>query len=45
MALPTVGQKPAPFSLTNQDGETVSLADHAGKTVLVWFFPRAFGNG
>ena len=45
MALPTVGQKPAPFSLPNQDGKTVNLSDYAGKNVLVWFYPRAFGNG
>ena len=45
MALPEVGSKPPGFSLTNQDGKTVSLADYAGRKVLVWFFPRAFGGG
>jgi thioredoxin-dependent peroxiredoxin len=36
---------PAPaFSLPNQDGREVSLADFAGRKVLLWFFPRAFGN-
>jgi peroxiredoxin Q/BCP len=45
MPLPDVGKKPPAFSLPNQHGTTVSLADHAGKNVLVWFYPRAFGNG
>ena len=45
MPLPDVGTKPPAFSLPNQHGETVSLADHAGKNVLIWFYPRAFGNG
>lgn len=44
MALPTVGSVPPAFSLPNQDGRTVSLADQAGRHVLVWFYPRAFGN-
>jgi len=37
------GRAPA-FSLENQDGEPVNLADFAGRKVLLWFFPRAFGN-
>ena len=45
MALPEVGSKPYGFTLPNQDGEDISLADYAGKNVLVWFFPRAFGGG
>ena len=44
MSLPAVGDAPPPLSLPNQDGRTVSLADHAGKRVLVWFFSRAFGS-
>ena len=36
---------PAPaFSLPNQDGRQVGLADFAGRRVLLWFFPRAFGS-
>ncbi len=36
---------PAPaFTLPNQEGGETSLADFAGKRVLVWFYPRAFGN-
>jgi hypothetical protein len=45
MPLPKVGTKPPAFTLPNQDGKKVSLADYAGKNVLVWFYPRAFGNG
>ena len=45
MPLPKVGTKPPAFTLPNQDGKKVSLADYAGKNVLIWFYPRAFGNG
>jgi peroxiredoxin Q/BCP len=44
MALPEIGSEAPGFSLPNQDGETVSLADYAGKNVIVWFYPRAFGG-
>ena len=37
---------PAPaFSLPDQDGNTVSLNDFAGKKVLVYFYPRASTPG
>lgn len=37
---------PAPaFSLLNQDGNTVSLADFAGKKVLFYFYPKAMTPG
>jgi peroxiredoxin Q/BCP len=29
------------FKLQNQDGETVALADLAGKTVVLYFYPKA----
>jgi len=45
MGLPEAGSTPAGFSLPNQDGKTISLTDYAGKNVLVWFVPRAFGGG
>ena len=45
MALPEIGSEPHQFALPNQDGKTVSLEDYAGKNVLIWFFPRAFGGG
>jgi peroxiredoxin Q/BCP len=44
MPLPEPGAAPPPFTLPNQDGKPVSLSDHAGRRVLVWFFPRAFGS-
>jgi peroxiredoxin len=44
MALPAVGSTAPTFTLPNQDGQDVSLADYAGKNVLLWFYPRAFGN-
>ena len=44
MALPEIGSEAPAFSLPNQDGKTVSLADYAGKNVIVWFYPRAFGG-
>lgn len=37
---------PAPaFSLLNQDGNTVSLADFSGKKVLFYFYPKAMTPG
>ena len=45
MPLPETGSQPHPFTLPNQDGKAVSLADYAGRNVLIWFFPRAFGRG
>lgn len=45
MPLPDIGTTPPAFTLPNQHGEAVSLADYAGKNVLIWFYPRAFGNG
>jgi thioredoxin-dependent peroxiredoxin len=33
---------PAPeFTLPDQDGNPVSLSDHAGKTVVLYFYPKA----
>lgn len=39
-----IGSQAPAFSLKNQDGNQVSLADFAGRNVLLWFFPRAFGT-
>ena len=36
-----VGQPAPDFTLDDQDGEPVSLADHAGRPVVVYFYPRA----
>jgi peroxiredoxin Q/BCP len=34
------GKKAPAFTLTDQDGKTVSLADFAGKDVVVYFYPK-----
>ncbi len=41
MAMLNVGDTAPAFALPNQDGQTVSLADFQGKTVVFWFYPRA----
>jgi thioredoxin-dependent peroxiredoxin len=35
------GEKAPQFTLQNQDGEEVSLADFAGRTVVLYFYPKA----
>ncbi len=41
-----VGDTAPPFSGTDQDGNTVALADFAGKqNVLLYFYPRDFTGG
>jgi peroxiredoxin Q/BCP len=35
------GAKAPEFTLPNQDGEPVSLADFAGRTVVLYFYPKA----
>lgn len=41
MALPAPGTEAPAFSLPNQDGDTVSLADFPGNYVLLWWYPKA----
>ena len=41
MALIDVGAAAPGFSVANQDGAAVSLAQFAGKYVLVWWYPKA----
>ena len=41
--MPEVGEKAPDFELENQDGETVKLSDFAGKTVVLYFYPKADG--
>ena len=36
-----VGDKAPDFTLTDQDGKTVSLKDFAGKNVILYFYPAA----
>ena len=40
-----VGDKAPQFSLLNQNDETVSLSDFAGKKVLIYFYPKAMTPG
>jgi peroxiredoxin Q/BCP len=35
------GDKAPDFELLDQDGEKVTLSDHAGETVVLYFYPRA----
>ena len=39
------GDKAPEFTLHNQDGEPVSLADFVGRKVLVYFYPKASTPG
>ncbi|MEI8671492.1 thioredoxin-dependent thiol peroxidase [Vibrio sp. SA48] len=41
----TVGTPAPAFSLLDQDGNTVSLADFSGKKVLFYFYPKAMTPG
>lgn len=36
-----VGDTAPAFTLTDQEGETVSLSDFSGRKVFVWFYPKA----
>ena len=39
--MPDVGDKAPEFELVNQDGEPVKLSDFAGRTVVLYFYPKA----
>lgn len=41
----SVGDHAPAFELTSSTGETVRLADYAGKTVVVYFYPAALTPG
>ena len=41
MALIDAGAPAPAFSLTNQDGATVSLDAFTGRYVLLWWYPKA----
>lgn len=46
MAFPKIGNKAPAFSLHNQQGDTVKLADYAGKkNVVLYFYPKALTPG
>ena len=40
-----VGDQALGFELEDQNGETVSLADFAGRRVLLYFYPEAMTSG
>jgi peroxiredoxin Q/BCP len=39
--VPDVGDAAPTFELLNQDGETVKLSDFSGRTVVLYFYPKA----
>ena len=41
----TTGSTAPAFTLPNQDGQDISLADHAGQTVILYFYPAAMTPG
>lgn len=41
----SVGDTAPDFSLTDQDGSSVSLGNYAGKNVIVYFYPAAMTPG
>ena len=45
MALLKEGDPAPEFSVRNQDGEIVSLASHTGKTLVLWWYPKASTPG
>ncbi|MFZ2491988.1 MAG: peroxiredoxin [Thermoanaerobaculia bacterium] len=42
---PAVGAKAPDFKLTTDQGKTASLADYAGKWVVLYFYPKDFTSG
>jgi thioredoxin-dependent peroxiredoxin len=37
----TVGSPAPPFSVRDDEGRTRTLAEFAGKTLVLWFYPKA----
>jgi hypothetical protein len=44
-AMPPVGKKAPAFTLPNQDGKKIKLADFKGKTLLLFAYPKAATSG
>ena len=44
-AVPTVGSVAPDFSLPSNRGKDISLADYAGKTLVLYFYPGDFTSG
>lgn len=40
MTKPEAGDKAPDFSLARDDGETVTLSDYAGRTLVLYFYPK-----
>ncbi len=40
-----IGRKAPDFSLLDQDGQKVKLSDFKGKSVVVFFYPKAMTPG
>jgi thioredoxin-dependent peroxiredoxin len=36
-----VGDKAPPFRVKDHEGREVALSDFSGRTVVLWFYPRA----
>lgn len=45
MALPKIGNKAPAFTLLDQDGIKHKLSDYKGKTVVLYFYPKASTPG
>lgn len=45
MGMLSVGDLAPAFSLANQAGKPVSLAEFAGRNVVFWFYPKADTRG
>ncbi len=43
--MPSVGQQAPDFTLTNQDGQRVSLSDYRGQKLVIFAFPKANTGG
>jgi peroxiredoxin Q/BCP len=39
--MPKAGDTAPDFKVVTHTGETARLSDHAGKHVLLWFYPKA----
>lgn len=45
MTFPPVGKKAPAFSLSDQNGDKISLKDFKGKNVVIYFYPKASTPG
>lgn len=43
--MPPVGKKAPAFTLPNQDGKPIKLADFQGKTLIMFAYPKAATGG